>query len=154
MSSLADVPVSSWSYIAEGGANLVVGYTGSDPAFRGRVLRLRKVANESFTPSISSQLQDPSVRFTDAVVIPLLPVDATPALVSIQVPSQQWLQDLAQHIQPFRPVKRTQVDRIDLDRKYAVLAEDLVGAAGSSGSTRQLSVEIKVWVMFGIVALS
>lgn len=152
--SLAACPVTDWSYIAEGGANLVVAYSkhsSSSSEWSDTVLRIRKRRNASQTdnandgqsaPSSSGDRQveeDASVAFTDRVVIPLLPPQSTPELTSIPVPAS-WLMDMSDHIQQSRPESRRAVDSIDIHRGYVVRAENLVGTVDQ----QQLSIEIKV----------
>lgn len=143
--SLDGCKVQDWSYVAEGGANLVVAYndkTGSKSPFVGTVLRLRKLAHDAPTSEpLTLTEEDASVAFTDRVIIPLLPPNSTPTLLSIPV-SREWLEDMHRHIQPHRPQTRRLVDKIDTDRSYVVLADNLVGS--SSDDYRQISVEIKV----------
>lgn len=155
--SLSSVPVTSFTYVAEGGANLVVAYTpheqdnnnnnitdhSIDEVLRGTVLRLRKKAHGAPTLSQTTlQEEDASVAFTDSVVVPLLPPNATPRLVSIQINDKDWLERLSNHIENARPPARRAVDAVDTDRGYVVLADNLVGTA--TDTSLQLSVEIKV----------
>jgi inositol-pentakisphosphate 2-kinase len=143
--SLAEVPVTHFSYVAEGGANLVVAYTGENynSFLQGSVLRIRKKIHDA--PSLSETAlkeEDASVAFTDGVVVPLLPEHATPRLLSIPVHNKEWLRQLAEHVQYSRPLTRRDVDDIDVDRGYVVLADNLVGTA--SDDSMSIAVEIKV----------
>lgn len=145
--SLSSLPVTDFSYVAEGGANLVVASTGQHPDLQETVLRHRKRPNSPMPSLLSATTlseEDASVAFTDKVVIPLLGNnlhDATPRLVSLPV-NRAWLQALHVAINPSRPPTRRMVDEIDTDRAYVVLAENMVGS--SSSKYDQLSVEIKV----------
>lgn len=144
--SLAAVPPTAFTYVAEGGANLVAAYTGdtaNDEFLRGTVLRIRKRAHGA--PILSETTlkeEDASVAFTDNVVVPLLPPRSTPRLVSVPIHDRVWFEVLAKHLQSARPASRRSVDDIDLDRGYVVLADNLVGTA--SDESMQLAVEIKV----------
>ena len=142
--------VTDWRYVAEGGANLVVAYTGQhdDGTLRNTVLRLRKVNHDNVKPADMTYLreEDASVAFTDRIVIPLLEgssgravTNATPRLTSLPV-SREWLERMQEHIEPARPPTRRVVDSIDVERSYVVLAENLVGIEGDD----DISVEIKV----------
>ena len=146
--TLDEHAVTDWRYVAEGGANLVVAYTGQqDPLLRNTVLRLRKVNHDYVKPADMTYLheEDASVAFTDRVVIPLLEggeravANATPRLASLPV-SREWLERMEEHIEPARPATRSVVDSIDVERSYVVLAENLVGIEGDD----EISVEIKV----------
>lgn len=144
--SLSSIPPTAFTYVAEGGANLVAAYTGTtdnDDFLRGAVLRIRKKAHDA--PLLSETTlkeEDASVAFTQAVVIPLLPPRSTPRLISIPIHDKTWFEQLAKHLQAARPASRRAVDDIDTDRGYVVLADNLVGTAHDE--SMQLAVEIKV----------
>lgn len=161
--SLSSVSPAAFTYVAEGGANLVAAYTGNnndnddynnndndkkittadDNFLRGSVLRIRKKAHGA--PVLSETTlkeEDASVAFTDAIVVPLLPPHSTPRLISIPIHDKTWLEALAEHLQASRPASRRSIDDIDIDRGYVVLADNLVGTANDD--SMQLAVEIKV----------
>lgn len=143
--SLSAVPPTAFTYVAEGGANLVAAYTGDDDndVLRGTVLRIRKKAHDAAVLSDTTlREEDASVAFTDRVVVPLLPPRSTPKLISVPIHDKEWLKELAKHLQAERPTARRAVDDIDVDREYVVLADNLVGTAAAD--TIQLAVEIKV----------
>lgn len=144
--SLSAVPPTAFTYVAEGGANLVAAYTGDDDndVLRGTVLRIRKKAHDAAVLSDTTlREEDASVAFTDRVVVPLLPPRSTPKLISVPIHDKEWLKELAKHLQAERPTARRAVDDIDVDREYVVLADNLVGTAAAA-DTIQLAVEIKV----------
>lgn len=157
--SLSSISPTAFTYVAEGGANLVAAYTGNndiddystnndkkttaDNFLRGCVLRIRKKAHGA--PVLSETTlkeEDASVAFTDAIVVPLLPPHSTPRLISIPIHDKTWLQALAETLQASRPASRRSIDDIDTDRGYVVLADNLVGTANDD--SMQLAVEIKV----------
>ncbi|KAI0372990.1 inositol-pentakisphosphate 2-kinase [Pilatotrama ljubarskyi] len=83
----------------------------------------------------SKHPDDPTVVFQRAVISRLVPPEYLPRLESVHV-EKQWLEQLAQLVEPLRPLERRAKDRIDTARRKAVLATDLVGGEG-------WSVEIK-----------
>ena len=140
--AISDSPVTKWSYVAEGGANLVIAYNSDESQYADKVLRLRK--RKHGAPELDPEVlarEDPSIAFTDKVVIPLLPENATPRLSSVSV-NRAWMQAISDHVEPFRPAARRALDKVDIDRKYAVLSENLAGTPAAK--YEQLSVEIKV----------
>lgn len=127
-----------WQYVSEGGASIVFAYRGPlNAGLDGTVLRLRKCPVG--TPSSTSpdfNAPDPSVAFQQSVVAQLIESAFLPRLDPVRI-SRPWLQELALLAEPSRPSQRRAVDRIDISRRTAVLATDLVGNDG-------LAVEIKV----------
>ena len=142
---LSHYPVTHWRYIAEGGAHIVLAYIAhdTDNSLTGTVLRIRKRAVVDVYPARSAheEEEDGSVAFTNQVVIPLLPENATPKLFSVVV-NKAWLVALSDHIEPSRPAARRGVDHIDICRRYLVLTRNLVGF--HNDIYEQISVEIKV----------
>lgn len=112
-----------WRYVAEGGANLVVAYTGSLQLLDNSVLRVRKRA--VLQQQLANDEEDASVAFTDAVVLPLLGGSGTPVLQSVRV-DRAWLEQLAAHVEPARPASRRAVDVIDTLRSHVVLTANLL----------------------------
>jgi inositol-pentakisphosphate 2-kinase len=133
---------SEWSYVSEGGATIVFSYNGTHPAFTRNVLRLRKasLAQLSAQPNPDKENveepDDPSIAFLTKVTSLLIPSIHLPRLESVPV-SGPWLKELASLAEDSRPALRRAKDGIDISRKKAVLATDLVGGKG-------WAVEIKV----------
>ncbi|KAM0752702.1 DUF941-domain-containing protein [Meredithblackwellia eburnea MCA 4105] len=137
---------SDWSYTAEGGANLVLSYTGTTSAIlRGKAIRLRKrkvikpVSSSSVTTTSG---HDPAgevdVRFSDQVILPLLGKDQVVQTEKVPV-EKAFLQGLADvmRTRKDRPVNRVEVDEVDTQSPCVVLTEDLIHGPGV------LAVEIK-----------
>ncbi|EMD38175.1 hypothetical protein CERSUDRAFT_152861 [Gelatoporia subvermispora B] len=142
--SVASTSPQDWRYIAEGGATMVFGYVGpAHPVFDGTALRLRKTVHgvRDVDPEESSQGQDgegpddPSVVFQNAVIARLVSREYLPRLEHVLV-EKTWLEELDRISDERRPPKRRAVDKIDVTRKKAVLADNLIGGDG-------LVVEIK-----------
>ncbi len=131
---------SDWKYISEGGSSIVFSYAGSpNPSFDGTALRLRKVPNneqETVTPEGEEEPEDPTIVFQHRVIQRLIPSEFIPRLESVHV-DRTWLEELAKLSEERRPAERRAKDRIDLGKRKAVLATDLVGGLG-------WAVEIKV----------
>ncbi|KAF8527042.1 inositol-pentakisphosphate 2-kinase [Gautieria morchelliformis] len=137
---IADVtvtdPTRDWSYLSEGGSTIVFSYVGpSHPTYNGKVLRLRKLPRNSpqhahTTPRGDSleEADDPSIAFQDIVTSCLIPTAHLPVLHAVRV-SFHWLKELAGVTEVHRPVTRA-ADSIDIYRRKAVLATDLVGRTG------------------------
>ncbi|KAL7283657.1 hypothetical protein ACG7TL_003093 [Trametes sanguinea] len=72
---------------------------------------------------------DPTIVFQRTVIERLLPRAHLPRLAAVHV-ARPWLAQLAAHAEPLRPPERRTRDAIDLARRKAVLATDLVGGDG------------------------
>ena len=135
---------SDWKYVSEGGATIVFSYVGPvHPVFTGTVLRIRKVPiqaeGESVIPDAESNEEepdDPSIAFQNRVTSLVVPSIHLPVMESVRV-ERGWLAKLSSIVEQKRPEARRLKDTIDLGRKKAVIATDLVGGKG-------LAVEIKV----------
>jgi inositol-pentakisphosphate 2-kinase len=135
--SLESTAVSDWKFLAEGGANLVLSYTGSLPHLQGRLLRLRKKKiDASEVHAIPNHVD---VRFGTDIITPLMGKDQVVEMVLIDAP-RNWLQEMKDHLKltDARTSARTEVDGIDEAAGVAVLAEDLVHGRGV------IAFEIKV----------
>ncbi|KAI8989753.1 inositol-pentakisphosphate 2-kinase [Trametes punicea] len=135
-----------WKYISEGGSSIVFSYAGPPrPQFDGTALRLRKrpvPAREEQCAQVGEGLRvtaeeedpaedpdDPTIVFQRTVIERLLSPAHLPRLHAVRV-GRAWLDELAAIAEPLRPLERRAVDRIDTDRRKAVLATDLVGGDG------------------------
>jgi len=134
---------SDWKYVSEGGATIVLSYTGpSRIPFDGKVLRLRKSKRQhskvvTFEDSgLDEEPDDQTIDFQLKCMARLIPPEHLPKLETILLDGQ-WLEELALLHDPHRPQSRREEDGIDLTRKKGVLATDLIGG-------NELSVEIKV----------
>jgi hypothetical protein len=117
------------------------------------VLRLRKTAcpQSGTVPDLDSAVapgipalapvngfdepNDPIIEFQHKIIERLISLEYLPCLKPVRV-ERQWLQDLDNLHNLDRPSDRRQKDHIDVMRKRAVLATDLVGST-------VLAVEIK-----------
>lgn len=131
-----------WQYVSEGGATIVFSYRGHRHSiFTGNVLRLRKIkfdqiAIENPSERAGEEPDDPTIEFQRRVTSKLLPPENLPRLETVQV-YRPWLEDLQRLAEGDRPPERRRIDTIDVNRRKAVLATDLVGGEG-------WAVEIKV----------
>lgn len=129
-----------WQYVSEGGATIVFSYCGPQHRdFSGTVLRLRKTSSGNFIPdrtnsTFDDEAEDPSVVFQNKVISRLVPPSFLPRLETVVV-GTEWLTALQIASACVRPSER--MDVIDVRRRRAVLATDLVGGT-------PLAVEIKV----------
>ena len=125
-----------WRYLAEGGANLVLSLNSLDvdSPYAGKVLRLRK--RKKGGPALGGQAD---VEFNELIIQPLL--NQSLALERVKV-EQEWLQEMEKVLEDrgSRPGERKEQDEIDLESRFAVVAEDLVGGEGGS----IVAFEIKV----------
>lgn len=141
--SIASTLPSSWSFRAEGGANLVLSYAGPDNSpFSGKVLRLRKRKRSARSPPRPPQESgdgDDGVRFSREVVAPLLGEEFVVGMESVDV-EECWLRELKDLLLQgrVRPVEREAEDEVDERQRRAVLADDLLAGEGV------LAIEIKV----------
>jgi inositol-pentakisphosphate 2-kinase len=154
--------VSDWAYVAEGGATLVLRYVGGPhPVFSRSVLRLRKRPRgapdelDGVEGGVDASVyggEDTNeddvgpllVSFQADVVAPLLPPDTVGTMRLVPV-NPHWLVAVAAAVEPARPAARRDVDEVDIALRTAVLAPDLIGAAG-------VVVEIKVRVLLSFNA--
>jgi inositol-pentakisphosphate 2-kinase len=87
-------------------------------------------------PNNGYEADDASIMFQQKVISRLLPASHLPRLKSVKV-EKSWLEQLSAAHNNIRPVGRRETDHIDVTRKKAVLATDLVGGDW-------IAVEIKV----------
>jgi inositol-pentakisphosphate 2-kinase len=152
VSALVDVSATEpedWTYVAEGGASLVVRYSGTpNPTFTGRVLRIRKCPlGAAVSTTLADGIEQEIIHFQGDIVTRLLPSGSVPLLVLALV-EPPWLDALAKRVEGERPLARQAIDRIDSSRSYAILAPNLIDPAG-------ISVEIKVpFLIFTLHCLS
>lgn len=140
--SVIDTLPQDWKYISEGGATIVFTYVGSPhPQYNGMVLRLRKSTIKRNTSSDQEdrgkedELDNLSIEFQKKCIERLLPSEHLPRLESTDV-DRGWLEALNTLHDAERPHERREKDHIDVTRKKAILATDLVGS-------EWLAVEIK-----------
>ncbi|KAJ3287684.1 hypothetical protein HK104_008489 [Borealophlyctis nickersoniae] len=115
---------SVWTYKAEGNANLVLSYTGSNPLFHGHVLRLRK---EDVKASALREKQRPfTVEYDEAyhqnVIAPLLGKQYVGDANLLAV-TQDFLRSISHAVNPSRPEGR-RGKNVDLTEKFAALMTD------------------------------
>ena len=142
-SSVSQTLVQDWQYLAEGGSTIVFAYVGpAHHILSNKVLRLRKAKHQStvtkenaFAPPLID-LDDPAIAFQQTIIRRLIPKELLPLLEVVWV-DKEWVRPFAEATETHRPEARRLVDRIDLDRETAVLADNLIGGSG-------LAVEIKV----------
>lgn len=127
---------------------MVFSYIGDPllhPQFAGMVLRLRKISLESsagdsqdgiFLDAGADEPDDPMIEFQHSIMERLISPEHLPRLLSVRV-EHEWLHDLVNLHDGYRPPARRKKDCVDLKRTKAVIATDLVGGNG-------LAVEIKV----------
>ncbi|GAA5829919.1 hypothetical protein JCM5353_006113 [Sporobolomyces roseus] len=127
-----------WNHLAEGGANLVLSYSGSQPLYDGRVLRLRKRKKLQHT-TIAGQAD---LDFAKEIIEPLLGTDQIAEMGLIQL-DREWLRRLSEVLvkRGSRSKEREDEDEIDLEGQFGVIAEDLVGGGG--GIQGVIAFEIK-----------
>ncbi|CAL1384160.1 unnamed protein product [Linum trigynum] len=154
-----------WVYRGEGAANLVLAYSGSSPAFIGKVMRIPKVGRNA--PSavvqnqpvlteqerllwkeakemVASQNKDAVERFfTELVMGPLLGPKYVDAGVLVRV-SGEFLKCIEEKVTRHRPSLRVDAAKVDVERDYVVIMSDhTVFPHGSSKRRPCISVEIK-----------
>ncbi|GAA5994595.1 hypothetical protein JCM5350_001467 [Sporobolomyces pararoseus] len=117
-----------WRYLAEGGANLVLSLNSLDvdSPYAGKVLRLRK--RNKGGSALGGQAD---VEFNELIIQPLL--NQSLALERVKV-EREWLQEMEKVLEDrgSRSRERKEQDEIDLESRFAVVAEDLVGGEGGS----------------------
>ena len=152
--SVVQTSPQDWRYVSEGGATMVFSYIGDPflhPEFAGMVLRLRKIslelcAGENEEHIYADESDDSMIEFQHSVIERLIPPEHLPRLLSVRV-ERAWLQDLINQHDENRPSERRRNDSVNLTKRKAVIATDLIGGKG-------LVVEIKVsaWLFQIIVS--
>ena len=150
--SVVQTSPQDWRYVSEGGATMVFSYIGDPllhPEFAGMVLRLRKISLELCAGEndiYADESDDSMIEFQHSVIERLIPPEHLPRLLSVRV-ERAWLQDLINQHDENRPSERRRNDSVNLTKKKAVIATDLIGGKG-------LVVEIKVsaWLFQIIVS--
>lgn len=142
MDQLSRTLASHWKYVSEGGATIVFSYVGPpNPSYDGMVLRLRKATSDRPSAVTVDDEDDPIIEFRTKCIERLLPRENLPRLRSVHL-ERDWLERLGELHENQRPEARK--DHIDLSRKKAVLATDLVGGDW-------IAVEIKVGLCGSVV---
>ncbi|KAI0672884.1 inositol-pentakisphosphate 2-kinase [Trametes maxima] len=146
---IAETAPHDWKYIAEGGSTIVFSYAGpTNTEFDGTALRLRKRPvsqvdgdaekhqqsppegeGEGDDGDADGEPDDPTIVFQRRVIEQLVPREHLPRLDAVRV-GRAWLQELADTTEALRPPERRAKDRIDTQKRKAVLATDLVGGEG------------------------
>lgn len=126
-----------WRYLAEGGANLVLSYSPSNPSsepspYFGKVLRLRK--RKKGGAALGGEAD---IEFGESIIQPLLKDVVHVERVPVD---RAWLEEVSAVLEArkSRPQERREKDEIDLESEFGFVAEDLVGGKGV------LAFEIKV----------
>jgi inositol-pentakisphosphate 2-kinase len=132
--SPSQTDISDWKYVSEGGATIVFSYIGAPhPTFTGTVLRVRKVPiKQKAIPGKGGDEEepdDPSIDFQNRVTSLVIPAIHLPVMESVRV-DREWLEKLSAFVDGKRPEARRLKDTIDIGRKKAVIATDLVGGKG------------------------
>lgn len=132
-----------WTYLAEGGANVVLtlgpSSSPNDSPFSDKVVRLRKRRKGAAVPGQSGPLGgDADVDFHLSIIQPLL--SDVVQLETLAV-TREWLEgiDRVLNQRASRPRVRRETDAIDLDSHSVVVAQDLV-----SPLRGEIAFEIKV----------
>ncbi len=134
---LSQTSPTDWKYVSEGGATAVFSYRGlPHPILTGKVLRLRKASSQARGTPIDSDIPEPAVTFQQKIISRL--VDPT-YLVDLQIVPLEvhWVETFSLHHESSRPPERRSTSTIDISRRTAVLASDLVGGI-------PCAVEVKV----------
>ncbi|KAK7038123.1 inositol-pentakisphosphate 2-kinase [Favolaschia claudopus] len=139
--TLTDTWPTDWSYVSEGGANIVLVYQGPpSQLFDGTALRLKKCSWKAEKPQHQEENSGgiQSVVFQKSCLERLVPPVHLPRLELVDVgkDGEKWLEALAALCEPRRFSERREKDGIDVTQDKALLATNLVGGRG-------IAVEIK-----------
>ncbi|GAB2272711.1 Inositol-pentakisphosphate 2-kinase [Dionaea muscipula] len=161
---LEEKDASDWTYRGEGAANLVLAYTGSSPAFVGKVIRVQKVPRDgaryengnSVLSKIERLLWEDAGTITTAptreiaeqlyvqhVMIPLLGSDYVDAGMRVLV-SREFLETVERNVLCQRPTWRVNAAKINTCIDSVLLMPDhSVFPYGTHSGEPCISVEIK-----------
>ncbi|XP_057974166.1 inositol-pentakisphosphate 2-kinase-like isoform X2 [Malania oleifera] len=152
-----------WIYRGEGAANIVLAYTGSNPAFVGKVLRMQKVPRNrsqclSDTPVLSihecllwkdigsivssPQKENAKQLYVQHVMSPLLGSDHVDPGLHIHV-SKDFLESVDKNVHSWRPAWRVGTAKINISCYSALLISDHSIFPDSLEEKPCISVEIK-----------
>lgn len=114
-----------WKYRSEGGANIVLAYTGSVPSrFEGKVIRLSKSKHAS-TSRLPVPIPPPRNGFSNKILGGLLGSQFVVDVERVTV-ERSFLEGMEIALaNDVRPVKRVLVDGIDLDKTEVMMMDDL-----------------------------
>lgn len=131
----ASTPTTDWHYVAEGGANLVFGYHGTNKLYKGRALRIPK-------PSEKDEME--STRIWREELLPRLLPKAYLADGEQVVLDSAWISGLLEQSKGARPPVRIESDQgVWPDTVKALLMTDL-RTGRRVESQNVLAIEIKV----------
>eukprot|EP00123_Amoebidium_parasiticum_P012249 comp21221_c0_seq1/m.28866 comp21221_c0_seq1/g.28866 ORF comp21221_c0_seq1/g.28866 comp21221_c0_seq1/m.28866 type:complete len:480 (-) comp21221_c0_seq1:755-2194(-) len=122
-----DLSVECWVYRDEGGANIILGYTGDNPELKGQVLRLRKrfIAPTAHHPK-PAYMETDIHDFVKRVVFPLFDGRFLAPGILVTTPAT-FLEALNAQIAPHRPPHRVAME-IDVDISVGLLLPDLTSS--------------------------
>jgi len=134
-------PTKDWQYIAEGAANLILAYNPqgnrTTEALNGKCLRLSKRTEGAHNNKIIS-----SYHFHTQVLSQIIHEEHLLTFQRVSLPSQEWIKELANHIQATRPASKRSLSEIDPTATHAIIMDNL--ACQTDGDDQQmLSIEIK-----------
>ncbi|CAN1323355.1 Inositol-pentakisphosphate 2-kinase [Linum perenne] len=144
-SKLDEKDAEDWIYRGEGAANLVLAYSGSSPAFAGKVMRMRKVARngsskifknqpvlteherlmwEETRELVASPNKEAAERhFAQFVMGPLLGPKHVDAGVLVSV-SREFHKCVEKKLIGLRPASRVDAAKVDAERDSVVIMSD------------------------------
>lgn len=155
--------VSDWAYRGEGALNLVLAYTGTSPAFIGKVLRVQKAPKNGsgkFIRStvltaeerllwndvkavVSSETLDVAAQnYVRDVMTPLLGTEHVDAGVRVRV-SMEFLECIDKNVLPHRPTWRVDAAIVNTLCSYALLISDHSVFPHGAKGVPCVSIEIK-----------
>ncbi|GAA5900671.1 inositol-pentakisphosphate 2-kinase [Sporobolomyces salmoneus] len=123
--SISSTRPEDWSYLAEGGANLVLTYRSQDnSAFNRKVLRLRK--RNKAGKSLGGEAD---TDFHNFIIQPLFPHAVELETAPVE---REWLQGVQKMLdeEETRPQERRETSEIDVESQFGILADDLLGGEG------------------------
>ncbi|CAN1323354.1 Inositol-pentakisphosphate 2-kinase [Linum perenne] len=164
-SKLDEKDAEDWIYRGEGAANLVLAYSGSSPAFAGKVMRMRKVARngsskifknqpvlteherlmwEETRELVASPNKEAAERhFAQFVMGPLLGPKHVDAGVLVSV-SREFHKCVEKKLIGLRPASRVDAAKVDAERDSVVIMSDhTLFPRGNCEVGPCISVEIK-----------
>ncbi|CAN0872475.1 Inositol-pentakisphosphate 2-kinase [Linum grandiflorum] len=164
-SKLGEKDAEDWVYRGEGAANIVLSYSGSSPAFAGKVMRMQKVARNGSSVAFQNQpalteherllwketkelVASPNKEaaerlFAHFVMGPLLGPNHVDAGTLVRV-SREFLQCVEQKLIGVRPSSRVDAAKLDTEADSVVIMSDhTVFPPGDCKSGPCISVEIK-----------
>ncbi|KAJ6237704.1 inositol polyphosphate kinase 1 [Anaeramoeba flamelloides] len=141
---LNDLNAEHWNYIAEGNANIVIGYNGPySEQLTGKVIRIQKkyVQKKDSTQDLADILL--YKRFIEGIIQPILTSKLIDPGIIVKL-NTKFIEEIKQKINPKRPEYRKKIANISTEFNLCNVQQDYTqGILNKESSAECLCVELK-----------